>query len=81
VDGGATSPESLMDTDPTQVLERCLMELPCRRRAQLLMRFSLGLSYTEIGAAMGIDAGEVERDVSQIQPWLRRRMGMKGEGR
>jgi RNA polymerase sigma-70 factor (ECF subfamily) len=80
VDEGGSSPDSLMETDRTQMLERCLMELPCHRRAQLLMRFSLGLSYTEIGAAMGIDAGEVERDVSRIQPWLRRRMGMIGEG-
>jgi RNA polymerase sigma-70 factor (ECF subfamily) len=80
VEGGARSPDSLMDTDPVQVVEEHLMELPCRRRAQLLMRFSLGLSYTEIGTVMGVDADAVERDVSQIQAWLRRRIGTKGEG-
>ena len=79
VEGGSRSPESLMEPDPAQVLEKCLMELPCRRRAQLLLRFSLGLSYTEIGAVMGVDAAAVELDVSQIQTWLRRRIG-KGEG-
>jgi DNA-directed RNA polymerase specialized sigma24 family protein len=71
------SPALSMDTDR---LEQCLMELPWHLRAQPLMRFSLGLSYTEIGTVMGIDAGTVERNVSQIQVGLRRRMGMKGGG-
>lgn len=79
VKGGSASPDSLMDADRTP-LERCLMELPCHLRAQLLMRFSLGLSDTEIGTVMGIDAGTVALNVSQIQSWLRRCMGRRGEG-
>ena len=76
---GRATPPSAMD-DRAQRVERCLAELPAPQRAQLLMRFALGLSDAEIGTAVGIDAGAVELSISRSQTRLRRCMGGEGEG-
>jgi RNA polymerase sigma factor CnrH len=70
------APRSTMDGDRAQRLETHLARLPVRLRAQLLMRFSLGLSYAEIGKAIGIPADTAELNISQIQSQLRRTMGV-----
>jgi RNA polymerase sigma factor CnrH len=69
------APTTTMDGDRTWELETHLARLPVRLRAHLLMRFSLGLSYAEIGKATGVAADAAELNISQIQSQLRRSMG------
>ncbi|HEU4732155.1 MAG TPA: sigma-70 family RNA polymerase sigma factor [Kofleriaceae bacterium] len=75
---GLAAPSSLMD-DWTQRVERCLAKLPAPARTQLLMRFALGLSDAEIGAAAGLEPAAVELNISRIQARLRRCVSGEGE--
>lgn len=61
-----------------RALERCLVKLPPRLRAQLLMRCFLGLSYTEIAELVGASHAAVQVRISRILPRLRR--CLRGEG-
>lgn len=61
-----------------RALERCLGALPASMRTQLLMRCFLGLSYAEIGEAVGEAHGTVQVRISRILPRLRR--CLQGEG-
>jgi RNA polymerase sigma factor (sigma-70 family) len=61
--GGRAAPRNEMD-DRAQRVERCLAEMPAPQRAQLLMRFALGLSDAEIGMAVGIDSGTVGQNAT-----------------
>jgi RNA polymerase sigma-70 factor (ECF subfamily) len=61
-----------------RALEQCLGKLPAEMRAQLLMRCFLGLSYAEIGDAVGASPGTVQVRISRILPRLRR--CLRGEG-
>ena len=47
-------------------------------RMQLLMRHFLGLSYIEIGEAVGVPHGTIQVRMSRILPRLRR--CLRGEG-
>jgi RNA polymerase sigma-70 factor (ECF subfamily) len=61
-----------------RALEQCLGELSASMRTQLLMRCFLGLSYAEIGEAVGEAHGTVQVRISRILPRLRR--CLQGEG-
>jgi RNA polymerase sigma factor (sigma-70 family) len=61
-----------------RALEQCLGKLPVPMRTQLLMRYFFGLSYGEIGEAVGVPHGTVQVRMSRILPRLRR--CLRGEG-
>jgi RNA polymerase sigma-70 factor, ECF subfamily len=80
-EGLAEPPDLAMDADRVakrRALEQCLGKLSPSLRAQLLMRYWLGLSYMEIGEAMGVPHGTVQVRMSRILPRLRR--CLQGEG-
>jgi RNA polymerase sigma factor (sigma-70 family) len=63
-----------MDADRVaqrRALEQCLGELSVPIRTQLLMRCFLGLSYAEIGEAIGVPHSTVQVRMSRILPQLR----------
>lgn len=70
------APSGTMD-DRSQQVEHCLAALPSAHRAQLLMRFALGLSDADIGMAVGLTPDTVELNISRIQTRLRRCMDSK----
>jgi len=61
-----------------RALEQCLGKLSPAMRTQLLMRCFLGLSYAEVGEAVGEAHGTVQVRISRILPRLRR--CLQGEG-
>lgn len=76
-------PDSTITMDVDRVathraLEECLGKLSVPMRTQLLMRYFFGLSYVEIGEAVGVPHGTVQVRMSRILPRLRR--CLRGEG-
>jgi RNA polymerase sigma-70 factor (ECF subfamily) len=70
-----------IDTDRAakrRALELCLGKLSVPMRTQLLMRCFFGLSYVEIGEAVGTPHSTVQVRMSRILPRLRR--CLRGEG-
>lgn len=86
LDGLVGPPDPMMDPDRVakqRALEQCLGKLSVPMRTQLLMRCFLGLSYVEIGEAIGAPHGTVQVRMSRILPRLRRCLrgeGVGGEG-
>ena len=81
LDGLVGQSDTMMDTDrgaKRRALEQCLGKLPALVRSQLLMRYFFGLSYMEIGEAIGAPPGTVQVRMSRILPQLRR--CLHGEG-
>ena len=81
LDAIAAPPDPMMDADrfaKQRALESCLGKLSVPMRTQLLMRYQLGLSYIEIGEAVGASPSTVQVRVSRILPRLRR--CLLGEG-
>lgn len=81
LDGLAGTPHPTMDEEQIakqRALEQCLGKLSVALRTQLLMRYFLGLSYVEIGEAVGAPHGTVQVRMSRILPQLRR--CLRGEG-
>ncbi len=79
--GQVESPGAEMDADRVakrRALEQCLGKLSVPMRMQLLMRHFLGLSYIEIGEAVGVPHGTIQVRMSRILPRLRR--CLRGEG-
>src|SRR4051812_36322178 len=75
------SPDDTVDADRAakrRALEQCLGKLPAAMRAQLLMRCFFGLSYAEIGEAVGATHGTVQVRISRLLPMVRR--CLRGEG-
>jgi RNA polymerase sigma factor (sigma-70 family) len=69
---------SVHETEKRQALEKCLAKLSPELRAQLMMRFDLGLSFAEIGHEVGDAPGTVQVRVSRALPKLRK--CLSGEG-
>lgn len=81
LDGLVGQSDIVMDVDRAakrRALEQCLGKLPALVRSQLLMRYFFGLSYMEIGEAIGVPHGTVQVRMSRILPRLRR--CLHGEG-
>jgi RNA polymerase sigma-70 factor (ECF subfamily) len=80
-DGLAEPPDAAMDPDRVEkrrALDHCLGKLSAAMRAQLLMRYLLGLSYAEIGEVIGVPHSTVQVRISRILPKLRQ--CLRGEG-
>ena len=76
--------DPMMDADriaAQRALERCLGKLPQAMRAQVLMRYSLDLSYVEIGEIIDSPHGTVQVRISRLLPRLRRCLRGEGVGR
>jgi len=73
--------EPAMDQDriaKQRALEHCLGKLPASMRTQLMMRCYLGLSYAEIGEAVGDAHGTVQVRISRILSRLRQCLRNEG---
>jgi RNA polymerase sigma-70 factor (ECF subfamily) len=84
VDELAGEVDGTMDADRVakrRALEQCLEKLSVPMRTQLLMRCFFGLSYVEIGEAIGAPHGTVQVYISRILPRLRRCLRGKGLAR
>jgi RNA polymerase sigma-70 factor (ECF subfamily) len=74
-------PDPTMDKDriaKQRALEKCLGALSPSMRAQVMLRYFLGLSYVEISEVIGAPHGTVQVRISRVLPRLRR--CLRGEG-
>jgi RNA polymerase sigma factor (sigma-70 family) len=77
----ARQPESSMDGGQVQkrrALEFCLSKLEPSLRAQVLLRYQLGLSHAEIGEITGEAHGTVQVRLSRAMPKLKECLKRKG---
>jgi RNA polymerase sigma-70 factor (ECF subfamily) len=71
-DASARSPEAaLLDREALGIVEHALARLPEARRAALLLRLDHGLTYEEIGAAMGWSLAKTKIEIFRGRAVLR----------
>jgi RNA polymerase sigma-70 factor, ECF subfamily len=61
-----------------RALEHCLGKLKDDHRAQVLMRFQAGMSFAEIGEAVGEEHGTVQVRISRVLPKLKKCLKDRG---
>jgi RNA polymerase sigma-70 factor (ECF subfamily) len=66
----------LVRSEERAAIERALAELPERRRAICIMRWTDGLSYAEIAQRLGISEKTVETQLNRAVHDVRRRVGV-----
>jgi RNA polymerase sigma-70 factor (ECF subfamily) len=65
---------SLLAADIDAAIERCLAELPPKRRAICLLRWTHDLSYAQIAEQLGVSEKTVETQIARGLKFLRERL-------